>query len=199
MSDTGGLDLIGAAAAPVAIRGYQAYNRHKGFIQGTIDAAQGAQLGGDIGAAITKGPTSWQLAKTGFSAARGALAGTAATTAAAAVPVATAAEIGVASAAATGLVGTEAGAAIGSVAPGVGTAIGAAVGALAPHIIPHIPVVNKLVNKIPVIGGVLSPMKKSDAGGNKPWVPAAPNPFIQSSTDYALGQRAEYQAGRGFR
>jgi hypothetical protein len=84
------------------------------------------------------------------------------------------------------------------VVPIVGTAIGAVAGALLPHVLPKIPVVGDAVNKIPLIGGILSP-KKKQAGGGHFVAPAAPNPHLKSGAEYAMGERSKYAAGRGYR
>ena len=109
-----------------------------------------------------------------------------------------------------------AGASAGSVVPGVGTAIGLAAGALAPFVLPHIPVVGAAVNKVPLIGGILSPKKQktpstrvvvgageqranpmlsAPVGGN---LAAAPGGNLAAPSRSPLSSQ-RYVSGRGFR
>lgn len=112
---------------------------------------------------------------------------------------------GVATTAAVAAGGAEGGAMAGAALGPAGMAAGAALGAIAPHILPHIPIVGEVVNKIPLIGGILSPKqhkerKSSSQGGasTNPFVAAAAGSDTLSGADYSKQQRAEYQAGRGF-
>lgn len=181
MSDDFGLfEAAGSLSAGEMAAGYtayKAYGRVQPFIQGAINAGQGAALGADIGRAAVK---------------------TAATRAIAATAARTAATAGVSVAA-----GIEAGATTGTaIAPGVGTAIGAVAGAVAPFIVPHIPVVGDAVNKIPLVGEILSPSKKkaeSSSGGLGGGAWSEQNPHLQTPGQNVMANRADYLAGRGFR
>jgi hypothetical protein len=172
LADQSSNHLMSLAAnyGPQAYAAYKGYKRVQPFIQGGIDASQGAMVGADVVKAV-----GWGLARSAAT---------------------TGAEV-----AGGAAVGAAEGAAAGSVVPGVGTAIGAVAGAVAPLVIPHIPVVGKAVSKIPVLGGILSPQHANakpkmitEEGGSY-----RTNPFVQSGNEYAANQRAEYNAGRGFR
>jgi hypothetical protein len=197
MDDYGNLIQEAAPYAPMAMKVGHQISRNQHFIQGSIDSAQGAWLGADV-ARMAGGRGA--IAAVGRSAATraagGAIARTAASTAAR-VGIGTAARVGVGAAAAAAS-GAASGAAAGSVVPGVGTAIGAVAGAVAPLILPHIPVVGDVVNKIPVVGGILSPDKKREKKETRFVDDLPPSPFLQSGPQYALENRAEYVAGRGF-
>lgn len=184
LADQGSSHLMSLAAnyGPAAYGAYQGYKRIQPFVQGSIDATQGAMVGADLAKVA-----GWGLARS---------AATSAATTAGTSAAATGATI-----AGEAAVGAVAGAEAGSVVPGPGTALGAIAGAVAPLVIPHIPVVGKVVNKVPVIGGILSPQHKNakpkiinEEGGSY-----RTNPFVQSGNEYAANQRAEYNAGRGFR
>ena len=194
------------AAAPYAAGGYAAYktyNRYEPFIKGASAAIQGGQLGA-------------MVAKAGGSqVAKAAVAGTVAKVAAGSAARAGA---GLAAGAASG---ASAGAAAGSVVPGLGTAIGAVVGAVAPLVISQTPLAAP-IRKIPVLGGILAPNlgggKKTkfvpaaddrssansnltapgSGGGNLSSAPAGGG-NLSSPGNFAAQNRAEYEAGRGFR
>ena len=176
------------AVGPSAVPAAMAISRNRSFLEGALHTAGGAQIGAEIGGIVARAAPSI--------AAR--VAGGAAISAA----------TGAASGAATG-------AAAGSIVPGVGTVVGAVAGALAPHVLPHIPVVGDAVNKIPLIGGMLSPKKpktkyvaarkeyentnpnlSGGSGGNFQAQAASP---LQTGAEYSQSNRAEYESGRGFR
>jgi len=205
MSDTSGDDygsLLGDAAqyAPAAYGAYKVGSRMAPFAKGAWEAGWGADLGATVARAA--GGTTVRNA-VGMTAAR--------------VAGLSAARVGATAAAEAGA-GALAGAEAGSIVPGVGTLAGLAVGALAPLIIPHTPFAG-IIRKIPIIGNILSP------GGDKPKtkivggpgaLPQKRNPhfyaepansnFIGESAPHTVGpgtfaqqNRAEYEAGRGFR
>lgn len=180
-----------AGEVGAAYGAYKAYGRVQPFVQGAINAGQGAMLGADIakvaGSGIVKRAAGQAIAKAAV--ATGVRAGvTAAAT----------------SAAAGGTSGAVAGMTAGTaIAPGVGTAIGLVAGAVAPFIIPHIPVVGDAINKIPVIGGILSPdkEKKEESYGvlGSGVFQEQASQHLQSPGQNVMANRADYQAGRGFR
>ena len=182
--DYGNLLDVSQGEAAAAYAGYKAYGRVKPFVQGAINASQGAWLGADIGAMATGTTVK-------------AVAGQALGRAAVATGIRTAATVGAEAAVA----GVTAGATAGSVVPGIGTAIGAVAGAVAPFVVPHIPVVGPAINKIPLVGGIISPdkpKKQSKLGGGN-WEPSPQNQHLQTPGQNVMGNRADYQAGRGFR
>ena len=140
----------------------------------------------------------------GFKAAMGASAGQ------------TVAKVAAFTAARVGASSIAAGATAGSVVPGVGTAIGAVAGAIAPFVLPHIPVVGAAVNKIPLVGGMLSP-KKGKSGKQTVVMgqgPAQGSPHLAQASASHLAQAPashlaaaplsplsshRYVSGRGFR
>ena len=212
MSNDYGDQISASDIAPYAIAaygGYKAYNRLSPFLQGSIDATQGAGLGSLAARGATQavtgtvGPT--------VRAAVGGLGRAAVGRAAVGMGL----RVG-AGAAASAASGAAAGASAGSVVPGLGTLVGAAAGAIAPLIIPHTPLAG-VINRIPLIGGILSPKQKKTKvipGGSvavrqqnqDPHFMSSPKdsqvtPWEQttSARDYAMSSRAEYNAGRGFR
>jgi len=216
--------MVGAGLAA-----YGTYSRHKSFFEGTNDARKGASLGGDVGNILAQkawGAEAGGSLRTGLksmmtSEGRAVASGvvrsaaesvgefglkTAATMGLrAAIPAAAEAVGGAAAGEALGVAGgvaagAVAGAEAGSIVPGVGTVIGATVGAVAPLVIPHIPVVGKAVNKIPIVGSILSPQhKKAKASGGSYSESTLNNPNLQTGSQYAGMNSANYTAGRGFR
>jgi hypothetical protein len=212
--DYGNLMGAGDLVAP-AMGAYMAYDRNRAFLEGAYKGGMGSWAGRDIaniatgrgpGFIASAGAAGLEAGTEAFAAGGVRAAGSAAVRAAGGSLARTAASVG----ARVGIGAAEGiaeGAAAGSIVPGVGTLVGAAAGAIAPFILPHIPVVGAAVNKIPLIGGMLSPkqVKKQTvfAGGGG----GQPNSFLQQSggemtssgADYSRQNRAEYESGRGFR
>jgi len=169
------------------------------FVKGAWEAGWGADLGATVARAA--GGSTVRSA-VGMTAAR--IAGT------------SAARVGATAAAEAGA-GALAGAEAGSIVPGVGTLAGLAVGALAPLIIPHTPFAG-IIRHIPIIGSILSPNGKPKTkvvGGPGPgpqkinphfYAPPSNSNFVGESAPHTVGpgtfaqqNRAEYEAGRGYR
>lgn len=217
--DYGNLMSSAADMAPTAMGAYMAIDRNRAFLEGAYKGGMGSWAGRDIANLATgRGPGfvasaglagvragSEALATGGLRAAGSAAIRTAGSEVAGSVANA-AARIGIG--AGRGLAaGALAGAEAGSIVPGVGTLIGAAAGAVAPFILPHIPVVGNLVNKVPLVGGVLSPKQTKKVtifrggGGSQdnPFLAKGGGEMTQSGADYSRQTRAEYESGRGFR
>ena len=161
MSDDYGnlIDAAGSLSAGemgAAYAAYKTYGRVQPFVQGAINAGQGAMLGADIvkvaGSGVVKRAAGQAIAR---------------------AAVATGARMAVTcgghvSRSRSWLQEQLQERPQGPSLPGVGTVIGAVAGAVAPFILPHIPVVGDAVNKIPLIGGILSPDKKKESRPRRP-------------------------------
>ena len=174
-----GVGSLSAGDIATAYGAYKGYKRVQPFLEGAINAGQGAWLGADV-----------------VKVAGGQSLKTAAGSAIAKVAPGIAARAGIGVAA-----GAAEGAAAGSVVPGIGTVAGAVVGAVAPFIIPHIPIVGKAVNKIPLVGEILSPSQDKEEAprGGRASNFQVPSPHLSTGPEYSASNRADYLAGRGFR
>jgi hypothetical protein len=95
-----------------------------------------------------------------------------------------------------GALGAGAGAALGALAGPVGLAAAVAT----PLVMQHMPMgVRKAVHSVPLIGSTLSPIHKKSGGSSAGTYTPPAAPGTVSGAQFAADNRAQYNAGRGFR